>query len=241
MKIVVCDDSANDRKKYSDLFIALAEKHNIIADLKIYESGDSLLYSFKESSSFADIIFFNIDISGISGIDVTKKLREMGYKNEIIFLADSKKYILQGYDVSAFNYIIKTETSDSDFEKVFLDVIRYIKDKEQKICLFNNGVLHKNIPISDIKYFYVKKKISTVHFQNGTFEFPCTIDKLEREFEAYGFVSIKRDYLISIKYILNIKSDSVTLTDGKKILINKKGYKKLKKLMKYFSGSMAIE
>lgn len=241
MRIVVCDDSANDRTNYSTLIAKLAEKHNMFIDLKLYESGNSLLYSFENPDFFADIIFISVEMETVSGIETAKKLREMNYKNEIVFLANNKDCLGDGYDVSAFNYIIKSEVTDEKFENIFLGAVDSIKENTQRICLFNGGGLHKNIALSDIKYFSIKLKIATVHFNSETFDFPCTIEKLEREFEIYGFIRIKRSHLVSVKYIESINSDKVSLQDGTKISINKKAYKKLKKLLKYFSGSMAIE
>lgn len=237
MKIVICDDSPAYRERYSGIVTELASKHGIDIELQIYESGDPMLFAFENPKFFADIIFLDINMPGLSGVDVAKKLREQEYRNEIIFITVSKNHMLKGYDVGALHYVVKNETSPEEFEQIFLRAVEAVKSKKQKTCLFTGGGEHRNIPVHTILYFTVFKKIVTVHFGSETFEFPSTLDKLEREFEIHGFYRIQRSYLISLSHITGINYKEVTMSDGTKISIKRGMYPELKEAMADFLGT----
>lgn len=238
MKVVICDASPVDREKSAQLIKQFAHEHDIDVDIRIYDSGNPLLFAFDNPKFFADIIFLDINLPGVSGMEVAEKLREQEYRNEIIFITNSKDHMLKGYDVGAFHYIVKNETSKSHFERIFLSAVESVKFKRQKTCLFTGGGEHRNIPVHSIRYFSVSRKIVTVHFGNyDTFDFPSTLGKLENEFEMHGFFRVQRSFLVSLYHITSLNYKEITMSDGMVISIKRGMYTAIKDAIVDYLGT----
>ena len=103
MKIAVCDDSKEICIKITELI----RKCGNAAEISVFSCGEALLSSGEDF----DIIFLDIEMKKLSGIDTAKKLRSLeepgGHKAIVIFITAFREYMEQAFDVSAFNYITK--------------------------------------------------------------------------------------------------------------------------------------
>lgn len=85
MRIVICDGSNSEQKKYYDIFCSLAKKHDVKAEFAFYVNGKSLLFNFGDTN-FMDVLFIDAVLPDMSGIDAARRLRDLGYKGEIVFI-----------------------------------------------------------------------------------------------------------------------------------------------------------
>lgn len=229
MRIVICDDNPDELKRYEYLLKELAEKHAVTLDITQYDRGEPLLFASQSPTFAADIIFLDINMPGILGVDVAKKLREYGYKNEIIFITVSKNHMLNAFDVGALHYVVKGETDSKQFEEIFLRAVKAAEEKDRQYVLFSGGGESRNIPVNSVKYFEVYNKEITVYYDKETsFEFISTLDKLEKQLFEYGFFRIKKNYLVNLTQIETVTAKDVTLRDGTNLTIGRKYYKPLK-------------
>ena len=88
MRVAVCDDSRIDR----ELFVAVLHHYfvnkPISNEIVQYENGMDLLHDVEDDMWF-DIIFLDIYMNDLLGIDVAHKLRSLGYRGHIIFFTAS--------------------------------------------------------------------------------------------------------------------------------------------------------
>ena len=85
MDIAVCDDNLSDREIIrQQLSIYFSDKF-IEYNVDSYENGVNLIYSI-EDGEYYDIIFLDMYMDKLNGIQVAEKLRNMNYKGKIIFL-----------------------------------------------------------------------------------------------------------------------------------------------------------
>lgn len=95
MKIAVCDDERTVREDIAGKIEFLFPE----TDVFLYESGNILL----QSEENFDIVFLDIQMKGINGMDTAKKLRESGSDAVIIFVTALEEYVYQAFDVDAFH------------------------------------------------------------------------------------------------------------------------------------------
>lgn len=237
MKIIICDRISADRNRCRKMITQLAREHNINVDIQLYDRETSLLLAFDNPEFFVDIIYINIELPGGGGLEVARKLRGQGYQNVIIFMSHSKEYISKGYDVNAFHYIVKNETSKKDFERIFLGAVDVVRSRHQKMCLFTGGGENCNIPIHSIRYFSVDKKTVTIHFgMFQTFDIFVRLGILEEKFKKSGFFRVQRSYLVSLYHIVKINYKEVTISDGTVITIKRGTYKRIKEARAKYLG-----
>ena len=64
-----------------------------------FESADRLLETMEKEEYAPDLVLMDIYMPGTSGIEMAKKLREMGNSCRIVFLTSSKDHALEAFSV----------------------------------------------------------------------------------------------------------------------------------------------
>lgn len=98
-KIAICDDEPAVRKQMEAYFKELES----VFCISYFESGETLL----ESDVLYDVIFLDIDMKGISGIDTARKIRVRDKKAKIIYVTAYEDFREYAFGVHAFGYLVK--------------------------------------------------------------------------------------------------------------------------------------
>ena len=236
IKITICDDNAQNVSELSELLKVFAERMDIEVKLTNYSSGKAMLFAWENPAGYADILYLDIDMPSIDGIQVAEKLRDKGFKNEIIFFTRSETKTLEAFDVNAFHYIVKETTSDRKAEDIFRGAIRKVQNKNQEFISFSCAGENRSIAINSISRFKVEGRIITVYYEQGkTFEFYATLAKLEDALCQKGFIRINRTELINVKYVKSNTAQTIEMADGKQIEIGRNYRKHVKEELAYWS------
>jgi len=103
VKIAICDDSAEDIEKLSKVLLNYDHTFNIIS----YSDGALLMDALLEDEFAVDILFLDIFMPGLDGIQTAQQIRALRKDLLIIFITTSRDFYPQAYEVFAFNYIVK--------------------------------------------------------------------------------------------------------------------------------------
>lgn len=231
MRIAVCDDDGEDLAIYSKKIKTFAEQIGEPVSIAGYSNAKQVLFALSDAKEAADILFLDIHLPDSDGITLAKKLRDLGYCNEIVFLTVASDKMLSAFDVGAYNYIIKDNTTDERFKYVVTSAIETARQQRDAYMLFSAGGENINVPVRDIMYFEVVNRIIVVHYGDQTFEFFSTIGKLENRLRSYGFVRIHRSILVAKAYIRDFTYREVTLINGEQLPVSRGKYALLKEAM----------
>ncbi len=231
INIFLCDDNEETLDSYSDKIQSIAQKHNIIISISKYYSGEELLFKMTESKVLPDIIYLDVIMKSVNGIETAKKLRKMGCIAEIIFLTDSDDYVFDSFDVFPVQYLIKSDTSSDKYEKVLLKVIQIVQQKSTERFLVDSNNEQTLIPLNLILYFETFKRKVTIHYDLvKKIEYYATLREVENQLRNKDFIRVHRSYIVNLQYISNLQKDGVTLADSTFIPIGITYYDKVKKL-----------
>ena len=84
MNIAITDDLKYDRDTLKELLLNFFNKNKIAIQLYEYSSAEELLENF--TPGFFDLLFLDIYMENISGIDAAKRIYEIDKRCKIIFL-----------------------------------------------------------------------------------------------------------------------------------------------------------
>lgn len=148
MNIAIIEDSGQELSLLERCLQSYLSSRQVYRVIDTYTSGEAFLENWPSKSY--DLIFLDILMEGISGIEVARKIRETDSECLLIFISSSKEYALQGFGVRAFDYLLKP-LSEERFQKT-MDLcqnelakhIRYIEVKESRTLV--------KIPLNEIIY-----------------------------------------------------------------------------------------
>lgn len=218
VKIALCDDRKDAIEQYSKLLKACAEKYQIEIEVCCFFSGEELLFHLSVSSYKIDIIYLDIMMEKLDGMETARQLRSYNCNAQIVFLTSCEDYVYEAFDVNAVQYLIKDELTLHKFETVFLKAVELASRKEEELFACEFGGETSMIPISKISYFEIWKRAVTVHYGEGqTAKFYSSMEQLEKRFAGKDFVRVHRSFLVHFPYIAKFQQQSLILKTGQTI------------------------
>lgn len=194
--IFICDDNSEALLAYSKTILQIAKKHNLIIKIFEFMSGEELLFKMEDLKIVPDIIYLDIIMDSVNGIETANKLRELDCYAEIIFLTDSEDYVFESFDVNPTQYLLKNDTSNEKFERVFLQTVQLIRRKSTEKFLIESNTGLIAIPIKNILYFEIfKRKVTVHHVRDKTIDYYTTMKKIENQLIDKHFIRVHRSYV----------------------------------------------
>jgi len=223
IQIAVVDDEKIIREQIRKL----AEKKRMESWVDTYSSGEEFLIAKKDY----DIIFLDIQMDGMNGIEVAKKIREGNAESVLIFITGIKEYVFEAFDVSAFHYLLKPIE-----EKKFCEVLERAVAEAEKLCRRGTEQLfiktrNRNIILNQSSILYIEnrgKKVE-IHTIEDVIEMYAAMRELEKQLGA-GFYRCHRGYLVNMAFITEYSSDNITLQNGESIFLAKERYSEFVKV-----------
>ena len=165
-----------------------------------------------------DLLFLDIKMPDISGIEFFKSLKSLSHQPEVIFTTAYSEFAIEGFELKAIDYLLKPVS----FEKFIIACNRvkeYIDLKSNKDIgnreFFFINVSHKlhKIFYDDILYLEGYKDYTKLYLGSSTS--PLLVLHNLKYFEdllnQHEFIRIHRSYIVSIRKVNTISRKSVTL------------------------------
>ena len=229
LKIALCEDDQLQRelvKNYIDR--SLLNRNYEIFEFK---SGEELIANYPQK---LDILFLDIQMEEVNGMDAAKKIRTFDNNVEIIFITGIWDYVQEGYEVRAYRYIIKPIDFNSFKTQLNLCIKEIENQKRPSIVVTYKGEVNK-IDIGSIVYIETDNRNTLIHTKEKSYRSNMGISKLEKYLEGSTFFRCHNSFLINLEYINKIGQDSVFLGEYE-IQVSRHKMKELKIQFTSFLG-----
>jgi len=209
MKIAICDDLPEERAALRQSLSAFLSQAGMEAEITEYSGGEALLEDF--SADKFSLIFLDIYMDGISGVETARRLREKDPACLIVFTTTSLEHGADAFDVDAFHYLVKPIAQ----EKLFTVLRRWqsLLSELQTVTL-KSGRGNIRILVRDILYIEVHGRACTVHTRSGPVQASMTLSALEALLPADQFIKPIRYCIAALQYIRHIDQTYLELEDG---------------------------
>ena len=218
MRIAICDDSKENLALLED-----AVEKIYIRDVEIdcFYNGDSLLsYLEKKEEFYYQIYLLDIEMPGINGLDVARRIRGMDKRAIIIFVTAYSDYVFSSFEVQPFRFVNKPIDLQK-LESVINAAVNFIYTSKKYIFI---SVEKAKIQIccENIMYFEGDKRKVNVYTIDEEYSFYSKMSDLENMVDNSWFVRIHVSYLVNMDYVKELYLDEIVLTNGKHLPISKK-------------------
>lgn len=201
--IIEDDISAANELEHCLTEFGMQNKHTF----SISRFGDAVGF-LKDYQSRYDIIFMDIKMPGMDGMSAAEQLRRVDPATMLIFVTSMVQYAVQGYEVSAFDFIVKPINSTA-FTMKMKRAMRALKlSRGRELTLNVNGVTHV-LPTSVIQYIEVMNHSLTYHTERGIFSVRGKLAAVEQNLPAEAFFRCSISYLINLRYVTQFTGEQV--------------------------------
>lgn len=219
IQIAIVDDEKECLEKLNSYLKNISE-YNINTFLT--DSADDLIEKYKEGTSF-DIIFLDIEMNSVTGIEAAKFISENYGNTIIIFTTAHNQYVKEAFYVNAFQYMFKPiEFRDFKFElERAIDALKRRKHTYKITYNYEKTVLE----CSDIIYIEIKDRHLSAKTVDNEYIYNGSIREAEKELSKYGFSRIEQGVLVNLNHVRRLDNTKVIMDNGEEKYISRRLYK----------------
>lgn len=202
-KIAVCDDE----QIFIDDAVAKLKEQSEHCEISEYTSGEELLNSPLEFN----IIFLDIEMTGINGINTAFLLRERKYDGMIIFLTSHTEFMPDAFKVKAFRFLDKPLDNEK-FNEAFSEAKKEILNTEH-ILLSDRSGKKIYLKLTDIVYLEAYGDGTYIYGKTGSvYDTDKPLKYWKEQIGSEHFYQIHKSFIVSYLYVsVILKSDQVVM------------------------------
>lgn len=205
MNIAICDDNKQTTEYIQKIVTIYLAQTNFQNEIDLFYSGEELL----KSNMDWDIVFLDVEMSGISGIGVSKELRNRNPRVKIILVTAYEHYIDDALDLKLCRFINKPVSKTRIVSCLSKAINEHLYD--DCVIEFKHNNVSTFLSISDIVYIETKDKKVYAHTYNESYSSNYSFNELLEIVKNKGFVQTHKSFLVNCRYVVDFSSTYVKL------------------------------
>ncbi|MEG1547444.1 MAG: LytTR family DNA-binding domain-containing protein [Clostridia bacterium] len=226
MHIAVCDDDLLELTRISSLLNTYRQEKNACLTYKTYLSAAELLSTIKNYQY--DLLLLDIMMPGFTGIQAAQEIRTFDKSIKIMFFTSSPEYALDGYEVKAWDYILKPVSKDKLFSA--LDEISAEEQRSFEGFSVKTQSGMARILFSKLVFVEVMNKWLYFHLSDGAVrEVRASLSEYEKKLLIRPeFIKVHRSYIANLWQMGELTANGFTTHDGQTVPISRLLYSQVR-------------
>ena len=216
LQLAVCDDERVFRSDLRKILGTELELCGIDYHISEFTSGEELIAGLEKAD--CQILFLDIEMKGIDGVEAARRLRETKRQMEIIFVTSYADFVFQGYEVRALNYILKPYEPEK-IAAVLHTALEALDIEAEKYYVIDQRGGSIRVPLSSVKYFSSERRTVHAVTTEREYTFYEKLSDLETELPD-TFVRIHNRYLVHLKYLEAVRQNTAVV-DGEELPVSR--------------------
>ena len=227
LKIAVCDDMPAEIERLQNHFNRYGNENNLHIEITACSDADSILAMLEHAEEY-DLLFLDIYMEQLNGIDLARQLRRQGDKSRIIFFSTSTEHALDAFGVYASQYLVKPVAYD-DFARA-MDAVLEQRLKEEAVIRVVSGRGMVEILLSELVYSETKQNYQHIVLSTGeTEKVRITGGELFGMLEGRpNFVKLGASFIINMQYVNKVTAEEVALAGRYRVPVPRGSYASVK-------------
>ena len=224
LSLMVCDDLKEDRAALLRMLRDYAARRAIDLRTEAAGSGGELLELWRPGRW--DVVFLDIYMPGISGVETARVLREQDRSCSLVFATTSEIHGMEGYRLSASGYLLKP-FGQQDVDSVMDWVVEEHSAAVRSLRLWVDWD-ETEVLLGDILYIEVQMHISLVHTLGSVFRTNRGLDSLEQEIADRRFLRCHRSYLVNLEHVRSLDDRDFLMDNGDRVPVSRQNLPRIR-------------
>lgn len=207
LRIAVVEDETAVRESIVSYAREYAQERGLSFSMEEFPDAESLLSDYRP---VYDIIFTDIEMPGIDGMEAAKRIRELDGEVVLVFITNMAQYAIGGYAVGALDFVLKPVNYFTLALKLDRAIDRVKKRAPGQLILhLPEGVV--KLDTRQIYYVEIEKRMLHYHTELGEYILRGTLQKAQEELERYHFARCNYWYLVNLQHVSEVRRDTVVV------------------------------
>lgn len=209
IKIAIVEDDEKSSQSLVSLIHKIQSEFSETIEIDTYPNGLDFIDGYQP---IYDIVFMDIDMPLMNGMEASKILREKDVDVDLVFTTALSQYAIYGYDVSATAFLVKPFDNDEKSIEKIRHVIQRKINTEKNYFVFAKENSFTKISVNEITYVESFNHYCVFHTRgNDSFRRLCSMKSVDEQLSKQGFLRSDNSYLINPLYALKWDKDSVDI------------------------------
>lgn len=218
MQIVICDDVQEERETLREYIRSYGNELALDYIIEEFESAEDLISATRKGSVSPDLLFMDIFMSGMSGIDGAKLLLEDGFEGALIFTTTSESHAIESYEMMADGYLVKPYSRES-FNRNFKRVVKDFT-KNFKTLSFPCNRLEFRVFLKDLEYIESEGRGSVIYAKGESLKTSKSVSTLAQELSGENnFLRSHQGCIVNLNFVEKVAEDFIQMKNGNKALL----------------------
>ena len=222
IKTAMCDDNAKMLPVIAGAARSAFHAQGMDVDIAMFTRGQKLLASLEENHY--NLMLLDIEMPGMDGIAIGKKLRAMGDDTKIVFVSEAESRVFESFQVQPLGFVRKSN---------FLNDITAVAELYIRTCAkeeASGGMIELStrsglaaVKTKTIRYIEGSGNYQMLYLdgKQEPMEVKMTMDKLEQMTAPHGFIRTHKGFLVNYQFIHRVTAAEIILSDGASIPVGR--------------------
>ena len=210
LSIAVVEDNDRDAKTLDHCLMRYASQNRLYFQTTRFTSALKFINAYKSNY---DLIFMDIDLPLMSGMEAAKALREIDRSVTLVFVTNMAQYAVEGYAVEAFDYILKP-INDYAFDLKLKRILAHVGSKAEERIVIRTAGETVGLQVRKICYVEVDGHYLNWHTQDKVYRSLGTLKSIGQQLPE-SYCAISRWHVVNMQYVRSVVGDDVLVGEEK--------------------------
>lgn len=223
LNVAICDDENITCEQIDNMLSDISSNLSEDIEAEVFYSGEELIHDLYEGTYF-DIIFLDIEIQKLNGIEVGKIIRDElnNETTQIVYISSKDSYAMELFQVRPLNFLIKPIKQEK-LEHVMKDAINLL-ERNNLSFHFKSGNGNYKVPFSNIIYFESEGRKVNIVMKDNILSFYGKLSEIIKELNQ-DFILIHKSFLINYNHVIEYQYDNVKMSNDNVLSISQNNRK----------------
>lgn len=236
IKVAICDDEEKAVALHEQIVRKCLQSEGVGYEITTYTQSRNLLYDITDDGFFYDLILLDIEMPGISGMEIPQQLKGFLPNVRIIFVTSHTEYAIDAFELSIFRYVPKNNL-EVKLAAAVTDAAKLIELEAGQEYTIQTASRMEKIPYKDIFYIQRDGKNASIISSVGIAKVRKSLQQVFEELNTPEFIFIDRGYIVNIIQIMKISDSTAILKNGEQLPISRSHLQEVKQKINQFWGA----
>ena len=236
IRIAICDDEERAVASTEKIVKTCLQAQGIGCEITTYTQSRNLLYDITDDGFFYDLILLDIEMPGISGMEIPQQLKGFLPNVRIIFVTSHTEYAIDAFELSIFRYVPKNNL-EVKLAAAVTDAAKLIELEAGQEYTIQTASRMEKIPYKDIFYIQRDGKNASIISSVGIAKVRKSLQQVFDELNTPEFIFVDRGCIVNIIHIMKISDGMVVLKNGEQLPISRSHLQEVKQKINQFWGA----